>query len=66
MGARDGVSRRSRGMALALALATLACAGGAPRFQTGPGAGLTHDGLLRLEHTSFDRAWARPGLDLSG
>jgi hypothetical protein len=66
VGARDGVSRRARGLTLALALAALACAGGAPRFQPGPDAEPTHDGLLRLEHTSFDRAWARPGLDLSG
>jgi hypothetical protein len=66
VGARHGVSTRARGAALALALVSLACAGGAPRFQTGPDAELTHDGLLRLEHTAFDRAWARPGLDLSG
>jgi hypothetical protein len=47
-------------------LLVLACAGGGPRFQAGPDAEITHDGLHRLEHTSFDRAWARPGLDLSG
>ena len=52
--------------ALSLALLALACAAGAPRFETGPDAERTHDGLVRLEHTSFDRAWARPGLDLSG
>lgn len=66
MGACDGVSMPARGAALALALFALACAPGAPRFQTGPDAEFTHDGLLRLEHTAFDRAWARPGLDLSG
>jgi hypothetical protein len=60
------VSRRACAAALALALASLACAGGPPRFQSGPGAEVTHDGLRRLEHTAFDRAWARPGLDLAG
>jgi hypothetical protein len=64
--AGGGVTLRARGAALALALAALACAGGPPRFQSGPGAEVTHDGLVRLEHTAFDRAWARPGLDLSG
>jgi hypothetical protein len=60
------VSTRPRGAALALAVFSLACAAGAPRFRTGADAERSHDGLLRLEHTSFDRAWARPGLDLSG
>jgi hypothetical protein len=55
------------GTALAPALAGVAllgCLGGGPRFQTGPGAEVTYDGLHRLERTRFDRAWARPGLDL--
>lgn len=56
----------ARGAALSAALLALACAGGPPHLQTGPDAEVTHDGLHRLEHTSFDRAWARPGLDLSG
>jgi hypothetical protein len=49
--------------ALLAALALLACAGGGPRFD--PDAELTHDGLRRLVNTRFDRAFARPGLDLS-
>lgn len=44
------------------ALAFVGCLGG-PHFDRG--AEPTHDGLLRLSGTRFDRAWARPGLDLS-
>jgi hypothetical protein len=61
-----GALRSARSALFGGALLALACAGGAPRFETGPDAEVTHDGLRRLEHTSFDRAWARPGLDLSG
>jgi Protein of unknown function (DUF3313) len=61
VGARPGLSQ----LALSALLLSLACAGGPLRFESGPGAALTHDGLRRLEGTSFDRAWARPGLDLS-
>jgi hypothetical protein len=42
--------------------ALLACAGGPPRFDEG--AALTEEGLRPLLHTRFDRAWARPGLEL--
>jgi hypothetical protein len=45
------------------ALALLSCAGGPPRFDER--AALTEDGLRPLLHTRFERAWARPGLDLS-
>ena len=46
------------------AVALLACLGGPPHFDFG--AEPTHDGLRRLVDTRFERAWARPGLDLSG
>jgi hypothetical protein len=54
--------RRAFLAALAVAAALLACAP-APRLDED--AALTADGLRPLLYTHFDRAWARPGLDLS-
>lgn len=39
-----------------------ACA--APPLQVGDGGDVSEEGLQRLEGTSFDEAWARPGVDL--
>jgi hypothetical protein len=53
-----------RAVLLALAASALACAAsGPPRFDEE--APLSPDGLRPLLYTRFDRAWARPGVDLS-
>lgn len=39
---------------------------GTPVFQTGPDAEVSPDGLTRIDHSSFDAAWARTDIDLSG
>jgi hypothetical protein len=41
-------------------------ASAAPRIQTGPTAEVTQDGLHRVDGATLDRAWAKPGVDLSG
>ena len=54
---------RTRPLLVFAALALVACAGAGPHFA--PGGEATNDGLRPLAGTRFDRAFARPGLDLS-
>jgi len=52
----------------AIALLAIAIAGcsSTPKFQSGPDAEMTHDGLTRIDRTIMDAVWARQDLDLSG
>ena len=51
--------------ALVAALTLVACAASEPRIQTGPEAETTFDGLVRIDHSAFDRAWVDPDVDLT-
>jgi len=61
---RPSTWRAALAGALIVAATTVAVA--APRVQTGPDAEITEDGLYRVDGATFEYAWARPGLDLSG
>jgi len=51
---------------LALTLASIAgCATPEPTIQTGAEAETTHDGLVRVDNSAFQRAWVDPTIDLS-
>jgi hypothetical protein len=55
-----------RFLLLAVTFVTLAgCATSAPTIQTGPDAETTHDGLVRVDNSQFQRAWVDPTIDLS-
>ena len=43
----------------------LGCATSTPTIDTSPGAEVTFDGLHAVKHSRADKAWARPGIDLS-
>ncbi len=43
-----------------------ACASAPPTLQTGPGAEVTFDGLVRVDNSAFERAWVDPTIDLAG
>lgn len=49
-----------------LALVLGGCATPTPTLDTSPGAEVTFDGLYEINNSSAARAWATPGLDLSG
>lgn len=54
---------------LALAMLSLSlggCATPTPTLDTGQNAEVTFDGLHVVQHSAADKAWAMPGLDLSG
>ena len=36
-----------------------------PTMQEGPDAEVTFDGLVRIDNSRMQRAWAKPGIDLS-
>lgn len=36
-----------------------------PTIQTGPDAEMTHDGLVRIDHSRFANAWIDPNIDLA-
>jgi len=67
-------SRRLRALApallLACILASLACAGSLDdrplQLETGPGAEVTPDGLVRAKGSRFDDIWVKPDIDLAG
>ena len=50
---------------VAIALIAAGCAQQQPTIQTGPDAEVTFDGLVRVEHSAMQRAWIKPGIDLS-
>jgi len=60
--------RKNRSISLILTSAVLiaGCASKPPAFQEGPDAEVTFDGLVRLDHTAFQRVWADPEADVSG
>jgi hypothetical protein len=49
-----------------LSLALAGCATPTPTLDTGPNAEITFDGLHAVQNSAADKAWAIPGLDLSG
>jgi len=49
----------------AAAVLTLSCAPSKPQLEQGPDAEVTHDGLVRVDRSRMQRAWMRPGMDLS-
>lgn len=51
--------------AVVLIAASLGCGSTAPTLQQGPDAELTHDGLARVNRSRLQRAWIKPGTDLS-
>jgi hypothetical protein len=48
-----------------LAIAVAGCSS-TPKFQSGPDAEISHDGLTRLDRTIMDAVWARQDIDLTG
>jgi len=54
------------GIALAAAILLAACTSQPPSIQQGPDAELSYDGLVRIDNSVFQRAWADPDADLSG
>lgn len=50
----------------ALTALTFGCASAPPTIDTSPGAEVSFDGLHAVLNSRADKAWARPGLDLSG
>ncbi len=48
------------------AIFVAACASPPPSINTGPDAEVTFDGLYEVINSRADKAWAAPGLDLSG
>ncbi len=58
------------GRRLALVLTAIVIASGCvskpPSFQEGPDAELSFDGLVRIDHSAFQRVWADPEADLAG
>jgi hypothetical protein len=42
------------------------CAQQPATLQTGPGAEVTHDGLVRVDHAKLAAVWVRPDIDLKG
>jgi len=48
----------------AAAVLALSCASPKPQLQQGPDAEVTHDGLVRVDHSRMQRAWMKPGADL--
>jgi len=49
-------------LSLTLAL-TAACATKEPQIQSGPDAEVAFDGLVRIDHSNFQYAWAEPDID---
>ena len=49
-----------------LSLALAGCATPTPTLDTGPNAEITFDGLHAVQNSTATKAWAMPGLDLSG
>jgi hypothetical protein len=47
------------------ALLVVACAGSKPSIQTGPGAEVTYDGLVRVDNSVMAKVWVRDDIDLS-
>ena len=50
---------------LAIVIVVAGCATSEPAIQTGPEAETTHDGLVRVDNSAFQRAWVDPTIDLS-
>ena len=50
---------------VATAIIVAGCATPAPTIETGPDAETTHDGLVRVDNSAFQRAWVDPTIDLS-
>lgn len=48
-----------------LVLGLAACAGSAPTIDTSAEAEVTYDGLMPVKGGTADKAWARPGVDIS-
>lgn len=55
----------NRTLSLFLVLAMAGCTTAAPTLQTGPGAETTFDGLVRVDNSRFEAAWADPDIDFS-
>ena len=49
---------------LAMTGLVASCSSAPPVVQTGPDAETTFDGLVRVNNTSMDKVWVRPGIDL--
>jgi len=49
-----------------LSLSIGGCATKTPTLSTDPNAEITFDGLHEVQHSAADKAWAMPGIDLSG
>ncbi len=49
-----------------LSLSIGGCATKTPTLSTDPNAEMTFDGLHEVQHSAADKAWAMPGIDLSG
>lgn len=49
----------------ATAVIIAGCATSTPTIQSGPDAETTHDGLVRVNNSAFQRAWVDPTIDLS-
>jgi len=62
----DTSGHRRRAMLVGASLVMLAaCTASPPEIDTGPEAEVTFDGLHEVKNSRADRAWARPGFDLS-
>jgi len=63
----DTSGHRRRATLVAASLFMLAaCTASPPAIDTGPDAEVTFDGLHEVKNSRADKAWARPGFDLSG
>jgi hypothetical protein len=60
------IEKNSRvALALFLTLVFVGCASSTPTIDTGPSAEVTFDGLHEVKGGTADKAWAKPGMDLS-